>query len=260
MKIGVIGAGNMGGAMIRGWINSQKIPADAIVVRGGKGETARVLQETLNFELSDDWHAFTGCDLIVVATHPDAVSSVLNELKAVLQNRSIPIVSVAYGVSVNEMQAIMGEAYPLVQVIPNTPVAFNEGVLAAVYPETMEAEVKQTIHDTLSLLGEVWETTEDTLDIFSAVAGCAPAFVDIFAEALSDGAVLHGMERAVSYRVIAQMLFGSAQLLLNAETHPAILKDAVTSPGGTTIKGVAALEKHGFRHALIAAITAIMES
>lgn len=258
MKIGIFGAGHMGGAMIEGWLHSGKLQPQDILVKGGRSATAKNLQKKLQFQLVDSLSQFADCDLFFIAVGTSAVLPILNSLKKEAFQKQQPIISVAAGVSLSEMQAVMGEGYPLAHAIPNTPVQIGKGLTAVTYADTLLTTQKDTIKEALHYLGDTIETVEERLDIISSVAGCGPAFVDIFMEALSDGAVLHGMPRDLSYEVIAKMLIGSASLALESGKHPGALKDGVTSPGGTTIRGVAALEKNGFRHAVISGIDAIV--
>lgn len=257
--IGIIGAGQMGGALIKGFIHSSKFSAKDILVKGGKSNTAKKLQEELQFNLTDTLNDFEDCQMIILATNNASILSVLTDLGDRIKEKQIPILSVAAGVSLKDMQEIMGEMYPLAHCIPNTPVQVNEGILAITYAETIESEKKQTMQAILSVLGRIVEVPEIQLDIFGTIAGCGPAFVDVFIEALSDAAVLNGMPRAISYEIAAQMMKGTAELALKTNQHPGELKDSVTSPGGTTIKGIVALEKNGFRHAVIDGINEIMK-
>ncbi|EOL43144.1 pyrroline-5-carboxylate reductase [Enterococcus phoeniculicola] len=258
MNIGIFGAGQMGGAMIEGWLHSGKLQPQEILVKGGRASTAKNLQKQLNFQLTDNLTEFADCDLLFIAVGTPVVIPILKSLKEENFKKRQPIISVAAGISLSEMQEVMGKDYPLAHAIPNTPVQIGKGLTAVTYSSVLSATQKDTIKEALHYLGDTIETVEERLDIISSVAGCGPAFVDIFMEALSDGAVLHGMPRDLSYEVIAKMLIGSASLALESGKHPGALKDGVTSPGGTTIRGVAALEKNGFRHAVISGIDAII--
>ncbi|HCM90880.1 MULTISPECIES: pyrroline-5-carboxylate reductase [Vagococcus] len=260
MTIGIFGAGHMGSAMIKGWLRSEAILPQELLVRGGRRGTAQALQKELNFKLTDDNHAFLEQDIIFLAVNTPLILPILNDLKEILQDKIIPIVSVSAGVSVKEMQAVMGDHYPLAQAIPNTPVQINQGMTGIVYSENITLKNKELIQRNFNYLGELVEITEDKIGIFGTLAGCGPAFVDVFMEALSDGAVLNGMDREMAYHVAANMVASSANLLLETGKHPGELKDGVTSPGGTTIKGITALEKEGFRYATINAIDTIMKS
>ena len=260
MKIGIFGAGHMGSAMIKGWIKSEKINPSNIIVQGGKRNTAKELQEALHFTLASKLTDFKEVDIIFLAVGTPLILPILTELSSHLDEKNIPIISVSAGVSVTQMQEIVTKNYPIAQAIPNTPVQINEGITGIVYSENISKEHLSVMNESLALLGEVVEISEEKIGIFGTLAGCGPAFVDVFMESLADGAVLNGMDRDMAYHVAAKMVSSSANLLLETGKHPGELKDGVTSPGGTTIKGITALEKEGFRYATINAIDTIMKS
>lgn len=259
MKIGIFGAGHMGSAMIKGWVQSNEIKPEDILVKGGRSNKAAKLQKTIPFKLTDNVADFNQVDIIFLAVKTPIILPVIHELKNFLKS-SIPIVSVSAGVPVSEMQVALGEEYPVAQAIPNTPVQINQGITGIVYTDSITDAQKEMIHQSLAILGMVKEITADNINIFGTLAGCGPAFVDVFMEALGDAAVLHGMNRELAYEVVANMVSGAANLLSESKKHPGELKDGVTSPGGTTIKGVVALEKNGFRYATISSIDSIMDS
>ena len=142
----------------------------------------------------------------------------------------------------------------VVHAIPNTPVSVNQGVIGVALAPTIEGQTKELVMELLATLGLVKEIREAQLETFGTVAGCSPAFVYIFMEALGDAAVLEGLPRDLSYEIVAQMIKGTATLALDTKKHPGALKDEVTSPGGSTIRGVVALEKNGFRYAVMDAV------
>lgn len=258
MTIGLIGAGQIGSAMIRGFINYGDIASEEIIVKNSQHKTAENLQKELDLTLITEYKQFSDCDVIILATAGDAILSVLSEIKDTVTNNQIPIVFAASGVLISEMQEVVGKDYPLARIIPNTPVAINKGVLPISYSVSNPNDLK-IIQDYLKQLGTLHETTEDQLGLAGAVAGCSPAFVDIFIESLADAAVSYGLSRDVSYDLISEMMVGSAQLLAETKEHPAVLKDSVCSPKGSTVQGVIALEKHGFRNAVIEALKATIE-
>lgn len=259
MKIGILGAGHMGSAMLKGWLKSGEIKPEELIVQGGSRGTAEELQQELGFTITKDLADFKSVDIIFLAVGTPLIKPLLEKLYTHLDGTTIPIVSVSAGVSVTDMQTIVGSDYPIAQAIPNTPVQINEGMTGIVYPSELSSVDKKTIQESLELLGELMEITEDKIGIFGTLAGCGPAFVDVFMESLADGAVLNGMDRDMAYHVAAKMVSSSANLLLKTGKHPGELKDGVTSPGGTTIKGITALEKEGFRYATINAIDTIMK-
>ncbi|PZL70647.1 pyrroline-5-carboxylate reductase [Enterococcus plantarum] len=253
MNIGFIGAGHMGSAMIEGLLKAKTVVPENLFVKGGSSGTAEVLQKKLGFKLIKDYDALKDCQVIFIATGAKIVLDILKQAAPSLSKGTI-LISVATGHTVEEAQAILGDEIYVVHAIPNTPVSINAGMIGTVFSDEMPAESKTEATRVLETLGKVEEVSESILGTFGTVAGCSPAFVDIFMEALADGAVLEGMPRALSYEIIAQMMLGSAKLAIETKKHPGELKDGVTSPGGSTIKGVTALEKNGFRYAVIDAV------
>ncbi|MBM7688264.1 pyrroline-5-carboxylate reductase [Enterococcus ureilyticus] len=253
MNIGFIGAGHMGSAMIEGLLKANTVAPENLFVKGGSSGTAEALQEKLGFRLIKDYTSLKECQVIFIATGAKIVLEILKQAAPFMAKNTI-LISVATGHTVEEAQAVLGEEIHVVHAIPNTPVSVNAGMIGAVFANDMPGALKADALNVLESLGKVKEVNEHILGTFGTVAGCSPAFVDIFMEALADGAVSQGMPRALSYEVIAQMMLGSATLALETQKHPGELKDGVTSPGGSTIKGVAALEKNGFRYAVIDAV------
>lgn len=259
MKIGVIGAGNMGSAMIKGWLNSGKVKPEDIFVKGGFTNKATKLQEELKFKLVNDYPQFVECDVIVIATKSGVVPEVLEELYIQLEDKEIPVISIAAKVAMDTLQKVTSTTYPLTIAIPNLPVQVNEGIIAAIYSQQLQGEAKKKVAFVLELLGEVVETNEEGVDIITAIAGCAPALIAVIIESFSDAAVKYGLPRALSYELIAQMMVGTGSLILQERIHPAILKDAVTTPKGITIHGVNELERNGIHSAIQASVDALMK-
>lgn len=253
MNIGFIGAGHMGGAMIEGLLKAGIVVPENLFVKGGSSGTAEVLQEKFAFHLLKDYEALKECQVIFIATTATIVLEVLEQAAPFMSKNTI-LISVATGHTVEEAQAVLGPEIHVVHAIPNTPVSVNAGMIGVVFASEIPVASKVEATRVLESLGKIEEVNEHLLGTFGTVAGCSPAFVDIFMEALADGAVMEGMPRELSYEIITQMLLGSAKLAIETKKHPGELKDGVTSPAGSTIKGVAALEKNGFRYAVIDAV------
>lgn len=260
MKIGILGAGHMGGAMIKGWLRSKQVQPENILVKGGKSGTAEALQAELGFELTQDINDFAKVDVIFLAVGTPLIMPMIEQLKEILIKTNMPLVSVSAGVSIQEMQEVLGEEYPIAHAIPNTPAQINQGITGISFAEKINSDDKKLITTAFEYLGTMMEISESKIGIFGTLAGCGPAFVDIFLDALADGAVLHGLDRETAQTVAAHMVSSAANLMLETGKHPGVLKDEVASPGGTTIKGITALEKEGFRYATINALDTIMKS
>ncbi|MGR3742503.1 pyrroline-5-carboxylate reductase [Companilactobacillus sp. DQM5] len=252
MKIGFIGAGSIGSAMIKGLIHSGINPDD-ILVKGGRSNRTKELQKELNFKIVSNIIDLRDTDIIVIAVGSLALKDVFNELKEFVKNQVI--VSVSGGSTIEFMQSYLPN-HATAFAIPNTPVSIGEGVTGISYAKEFNEGQKELVKDVFERMGKLIEVPEEQLGIFGTVAGCSPAFIDILIEALSDAGVLNGLPRKLSYEAVIQMLIGSSKLAQQSKGHVAQLKDQVTSPGGSTIRGVAALEENGFRNALIKAINA----
>ena len=174
------------------------------------------------------------------------------DLVTVYGHKNIPLVSVVSEVTLAQLQQSLGATAEVYRAVPNLAVATTMGITALCSSQTTTQQ--RLVSQVFAKLGQLVTVSEDQLLILSALAGCAPAFVAVFAEALADGAVKNGLARAEANQVIAAMLKGTASLLENQT--PATLKDAVSAPGGTTIRGVAELERLGLRYAVMAALDA----
>lgn len=191
---------------------------------------------------------------MVVAVKPHLIDEVLVPLSAKLADK--PFISVAAGWDAAAYdQILMGTRH--ISTIPNTPVSICEGVIACERTTTLHDEEKEAALALLGVLGSVVEVESHLLSVAGTVGGCSPAFIAMVIEALGDAAVKHGISRTDAYEMVSQVVAGTAKLQLATGSHPGLMKDAVCSPGGTTIRGVAELEAAGLRSAFIRAIDAI---
>lgn len=190
-------------------------------------------------------------DIVILTTPAPLTVAVAKEL-AFLDNQTI-FVSAAAGISHDELATVLSGKV-IANIIPNTPVEVNAGTIGLFLPAETNAVAEERLMMVLNRLGDVIRVDESQLDIIGVVGGCGPAFVDVMMDAMSDAAVKHGLNRQTAYQVIASMVKGTGTLAYNSKLAPALLRDQVTSPAGTTIKGVAALEKHAFRYAVIDAV------
>ncbi|KRM92304.1 pyrroline-5-carboxylate reductase family protein [Fructilactobacillus florum] len=253
MKIGILGAGSMGSAIIRGLTTNYD--ADHIFVKIHHESAALAsFQKELGFHFAET-ATLSEVDILFVATPAPTTLTILKDLP--LASHTI-IISAAQGVAPAEIQKLFPQNSVLA-IIPNIPVAVNAGTIALERSQTVTPKDQQTAMKVLSSLGSVNTVAAEQLGILGTVAGCGPAFVDIFLSALADSAVQNGLDRKTAYQVAASMVAGSAKMALTTGTNPAILKDQVTSPGGSTIKGVLALDRHGFSNAVNEAINAANE-
>ncbi|MDR2864551.1 MAG: pyrroline-5-carboxylate reductase [Spirochaetaceae bacterium] len=257
-KIGFIGLGNMGYAILSAFITQGALDKKeiAVVSRSEKGRLLAEKEDVVVFSNTKELACFA--DIIILAVKPKDSLAVIAEIKQELKNKAL--LSVVAGLNYKTIQQTMdGVNVRVLTALPNTPVQVCQGIIALTKETTFTEEEKKFTQTIFESAGMVEWIEEKFLPVFSAIAGSGPAFAAIFAEALADGAVLEGLPRALSYRLAAQMMTGTGALLLETKNHPGIIKDSVSSPGGTTIEGVAELEKNTFRSALIAAVRASAE-
>ena len=197
------------------------------------------------------------CDTLVMACKPYQIEAVVAELGEKLAGKAL--LSIAAGWDYARYQAVLPASTRVQFIMPNTPAMVAEGVLLFEETNSLTEEEHAAAVRLFASVGLVQELPSSLMGIGGTVTGCGPAFVDLFLEAYGDAAVKYGMKRSDAYRLVSQMVLGSAKLQLQTGLHPGVLKDNVCSPAGTTIRGVAALEREGFRSACIRSVDAIME-
>lgn len=250
MKIAIIGVGAMGGAILKGYCHHGGFD---LLTMNPQNPRVSQLTDKLGVKLVHQASQVVAAQPdVVIMTTPAPVTVDVARTLGKLPSATV-VISAAAGIS----QAALREVLPtqtIATIIPNTPVAVNAGAIGLAMPDQASAGAQQIIKDALAPLGDIIEVPENQLGIVGVIGGCGPAFVDVFMDAMSDAAVLHGMSRQTAYELVASMVKGSGALATATKEAPALLRDQVTSPGGTTIRGVAALEKDGFRHAVIDAV------
>lgn len=252
MKISCIGTGAMGGAIMRAICKKYDVKNIKVTdknVELGKtfaNETGATFVST-NKEVLD-------ADYIFLAVKPQFLSDVFAEIAGSIPTNAV-VISMAAGVKLEKLENWAPKAR-FVRMMPNVCAQIGQAMTAITYKENIKAEEAATVKEILSSAGKVEQVPEKLMDCVTAVSGSGPAFVFMFIEALADAAVRCGMPRSQAYTYAAQTVYGSAGMVLENGQHPAVLKDMVCSPAGTTIEGVAALEKNNFRNAVIEAVTA----
>ena len=264
---GFIGAGNMGGALAKA--AAKKIPAENILISNRTLAKAEALAAALGAKAVSNAEAAEKAYFIFLGVKPQMLAALFDEIRPVLAARETPyvLVSMAAGVSIEKVRALAGEPsgsasgsqIPVIRIMPNTPCSIGKGVTLYNIGKGVSAEDAEIFLSDMQSAGGFVELDEALFDAGCAVSGCGPAYVDLFMEALADGGVACGLPRAAALKLAAQTVSGSAELLLASGKSPAELKDAVCSPGGATIQGVRALEKAGFRSAVIDAVAAACE-
>ena len=257
MKIGFIGMGNMAQAMAAGFIYSGKIDGTDVYAFAPHQDKLKANAGKIGFVPAPTVKALVqSVDTVIIACKPYQIEEVLKGAATDLEGKAL--VSVAAGWGYDNYEAILGKKVRIQCIMPNTPSMVGEGVLLFENKNSLTDNEKSEIIDLFSCLGLVEEIPSELMGIGGAISGCGPAFMDMIMESYADAAVKYGIPRTLAYKLIAQTMLGSAKLELQSGSHPGALKDAVCSPGGTTIRGVAALEKAGLRGACIDCIDAIM--
>ena len=253
---GFIGTGNMGGALAKA--AARKLPADRIYLNNRTMSKAEALAAELGCKTADAAFIADTADFIFLGVKPQMMNGLLNDLATVLlaRKKRFLLVSMASGLSISDIQHMARYECPVIRIMPNTPASIGEGMILYTCSPTVTDEERAEFLDLMSGAGRFTQLPEHLIDAGSCVSGCGPAFADLFIEALADGGVACGLPRATAVELAAQMLAGSARLVLESGQHPGALKDAVCSPGGTTIQGVRTLEQRGFRAAAMDAVIA----
>lgn len=255
MKIAVIGTGNMGKALMEAFCHQHSLFA----YNRGREKLLKVCEKTGATPCDSIRNTVFGCDLVLLAVKPNMIPAVMEELKAVLEPHQI-VVSVAVGLNVESYAAVLGCDKQIVRAMPNTPAAVKEGLTAFSFGEAVTEENREMVLELFSLAGRTAVLPEKLMNSVSALTGSSPAFVYMFIEAMADGGVQAGIPRAQAIEMASQAVLGAAKMVLETGEHPGALKDAVCSPGGTTIRGVAALEQGAFRGTVMDAIRATVDA
>ena len=251
MKYGFIGCGNMGGAIAR--VLSKETTDIAVADRSGK---AKALAAELGISYSDNASIAANCDRIFLAVKPHMMRDCLAPLQAFLAARKPLLITMAAGLEIAQIEAFVGARLPIVRIMPNTPTAIGKGVIQYCCNDLVEEAVLADWLKDMRPCGLLDALEERLIDAASALSGSGPAYLYVLLEALADGAVVCGLPRAKAMDYAAMTMLGAAEMYLETKKHPGELKDAVCSPGGSTIEGIKALEQHGFRSAVMDCITA----
>lgn len=256
MKFGFIGCGNMGGAIARAVCAG--VGCEHVLLANRTMSKAEELAAELGCMVGDNLDA-ANCNFVFLGVKPQMMEDMLAGIRPALsRNQDVVLVTMAAGLTIRRIQEMAGGNYPVIRIMPNTPSAIGEGMIQYCCVDVEEAR-EQAFLGAMAPAGRLDALPEHLIDAASALSGCGPAYACMFLEALADGGVACGLPRAKALEYAAQMLLGTARLVLESESHPGSLKDAVCSPGGSTIQGVLALENHGFRAAASAAVVAAYE-
>lgn len=255
---GFIGCGNMGGALAKA--ASGQASGDSLLLANKTHAKAEALAKVIGGRAVTNAEIAKNADFIFLGVKPQMMADLLAELSPILAKRQgrFVLVTMAAGLTVARIQELAGGSYPVLRIMPNTPASIGEGMILYTCQGVTEEEERDFLF-VMSGAGRFDKLNENLIDAGSAVSGCGPAFVYQFIEALADGGVLCGLPRIKAQEYAAQTLVGAARLVLESGQHPGALKDAVCSPGGSTIAGVRALEEGGLRAAAMNAVISAFE-
>ena len=242
MKYGFIGCGNMGGAIAAALSKATK---DILLADPLKAEE---LSAQLGCACGSGEEA-AACQRLFLAVKPQVMGTVLEDLRPVLAEKKPLLITMAAGLEIATIEKFAGVKLPIIRIMPNTPVAVGKGVIQYCCNELVDEAVIADFLQDMRYAGIVDRIDEKLIDAACSLSGCGPAFVYLFIEALADGAVACGIPRAKAMEYAAMTMVGAGEIYLATHQHPGALKDAVCSPGGSTIVGIRALEEHGFRSA-----------
>ena len=248
--VGFIGAGNMATAIIEGSISKKAIPAGNVCVYDIDSVKLNAMKQKLGVQIASSLtELMESTDIIVLAVKPNIIGAVLQDIKEIIGNKAV--VSIAAGWSADRLKAVIGADKKVLRLMPNTPLMVGEGMTVFEVPHSVSDDEYAFIENIFSSIGLVEQAPEKLMDAVTAVSGSGPAYVFLFIEALADAGVLCGLPRAQALKLASQTVLGAAKMVLETGSHPGALKDAVCSPGGTTIEAVKSLENDGLRAAVI---------
>ena len=256
MKIGVIGTGKIGEALIRGVLAANLTRSDQIFASDMDAGRLNALHTELGINTStDNTGAVSSADVIILAVKPQIIATVLKSIKPEITEEHL-VISVAAGVRIRQIEENLPAGAHLIRVMPNIACTVRQAISAiCAGTEATESDI-ETARTIFGSVGRVVVVPESMMDAVTGLGGSGPAFIFQVIEALADGGVHEGLPRDVALELAAQTVLGAAAMVLETGEHPGALKDMVTSPAGTTIQGIRALEAHGLRAAMMAAVIA----
>lgn len=255
MDLAVIGTGNMGQALVRGFLQRNLLQGSNIRLYDTDQEKAAAFASDIGARsMASAAEAARDADVLLLAVKPQFIEPAVAGFAGQLHERSL-LISIAAGVTLARLRSLAGTLPAIARVMPNTPAMVGSGVSAVCFDRASHQQ-RQMVQDLLSSCGTVFAVQEKLMDAVTGLSGSGPAYVMLMIEAMADAGVLLGLGREMALQMAALTLQGSARLVLETGLHPAILKDQVCSPGGTTIEAVLSLEEDGLRAALMHAVCA----
>lgn len=256
LKIGFLGAGKMATALAKGFLSAGIVePAQLVSSDVSQGARDAFSKETGTRSVATNLEVVRAATVLILAVKPDQAAGVLAEIKPAFKGSHL-LLSIAAGVTLARLESGLPAKGRVVRVMPNTPALVGASATGFAPGKSASNDDNALALRLFSAVGVAFQVKESLLDAVTGLSGSGPAYVYLMIEALSDGGVASGLPRDVATRLAAQTLLGGARMVLETGLHPGVLKDMVTSPGGTTIEGIHQLEKGGLRAALMNAVRA----
>jgi len=255
-RLAILGTGKIGESLLAGLLSSGW---NDVVATARRQERADELRERYGVDATlENARAIAGADVVVIAVKPQDMGSLLGEIGPLVAPDQT-VLSVAAAVTTRQIEEHLAQDVPVVRAMPNAPSIVHEGIAGICAGAHAADEHLERAEEVLSHLGRVVRLPESALDAVTAVSGSGPAYFALLAEAMIEAGILLGLSREVSTQLVVQTMLGTAKLLRDEKMHPVDLREAVTSPGGTTIRAIRVLEQEGVRAAFLNAIQAAME-
>ncbi|MBE6727706.1 MAG: pyrroline-5-carboxylate reductase [Ruminococcaceae bacterium] len=256
---GFIGAGNMGGALAQSVIKT--VGAENVFISCKDEKETFEKANDLGCNASDNAYIANKCDYIFLGVKPQMMADMLKDISPLLfkRNDEFILVSMAAGLSINKINEFANGEFPVIRIMPNTPVSIGNGMILATKNDKVSDKKFDDFKTAMAHCGRIDYLSENLIDAGCAVSGCGPAFVYMFIEALADGGVECGLPRDKAIEYASQTVLGAAKMVIETNQHPEVLKDAVCSPGGSTIAGVHSLENNAFRATAMEAVKSAFE-
>lgn len=255
-RIGFIGAGQMATALSKGFLSKAGVPVENMLASDAFQGSREKFQTVTGIEVTDlNSDVMEECDVIFLAVKPQVLADVMEEIRPLVSPNHL-IISICAGIPLAKLSDGLGEKTRLVRVMPNTPCLVGTGAIAFCTSENVTDEDFEITCELLKSVGRCFHVGEHVMDAVTGLSGSGPAYIYLVIEALSDAGVMAGLPRDVATTLAAQTVRGAADMVLETKEHPGVLKDRVTSPGGTTIAGMRELETHGVRAAMYDAVMA----
>jgi pyrroline-5-carboxylate reductase len=254
LRVAVLGTGKMGGILVQGFLRTGLLLPEQIAATVAHEERARELSEQLGISVStDNRSAVRNADVVLLGTKPHQIQDVVNEIKPELKVNAV-LISFAASVKTSAIEAAAGGKFAVVRAMPNTPSAVGAGATALCRGRFVSEEHLELARKMFGTVGLAVVVDEKHMDAVTGLSGSGPAFLYIIIEALAEAGVNVGLPRNIATQLAAQTAFGSAKMVLETGSHPALLKDEVTTPGGCTVDGILELEAGGLRITLLKAV------